>query len=635
MERETLQDRNDVIRQSHLRSESYGLSESNSPEYDRPRASHMDDLVDQNRVLHTHAIPVMTTLFEQIVDTHSMVLLTDPKGMILHSIGDADVVERAASVALAPGVQWSEESKGTNAIGTAIAEQRPTLVHGDEHFLEANRFLTCSACPIHDPNGHLMGVLDVTGDQRSYHGHTLALVKLSAEMIENQIFRSRTQEHAFSLYFHCRPEFINTMMEAIVSFDASGTTVSANRQALSLLGISIGNLKAHSFQSLFGLPVSALYDHYRGTSPQLLMLNTSNQLQVFAQARINPQNRAFHMGFSRPAAPPPAPAPDFASSKGPWAHLDQLDTGHHQMKDNIQKIRRVLDKDLPILILGETGTGKEILARAIHNDSARRNGPFIAVNCAAIPENLIESELFGYEEGAFTGARKKGNLGKFLQANSGTIFLDEIGDMPLTLQARLLRVLQERVVTPLGSSKTFPVNVMVICATHQNLKERITAKTFREDLYYRLNGMVIRLPALRERTDLEIIVNRILEVENQGRTRVLAPEVMSMISRHQWPGNFRQLSNVLKTAVIMCDDSPTIQRHHLPTDFLEDMEANTDMSTSSISLADSKLDNIEATVIRQTIEAHGGNVSAAARQLGISRNTIYRKVGGKSALNPN
>lgn len=625
MEREVLQNRDDVIRQSHLRSESYGLSENNSPEYDRLRRSLMDDLVQQNRMLHTHAIPVMTSLYQQIVNTHSMVLLTDPKGIILHSIGDPDLVDRAAKVALSPGVQWSEESKGTNAIGTAIAEERPTLVHGDEHFLEENRFLTCSASPILDPRGCLMGVLDVTGDQRSYHGHTLALVKLSAEMIENQIFRSQALEHAFSLYFHCRPEFINTMMEGIVSFDASGTVVSANRQALSLLGSTISNLKVHSFQSLFGLPLSALYDHYRSTSPQLLMLNTSNQLQVFAQARINPQNRAFHVGTPRPATS--TPAPDFASTKGPWAHLDQLDTGHPAMKENLQKIRRVLDRDLPILVLGETGTGKEILARAIHNDSARRNGPFIAVNCAAIPENLIESELFGYEEGAFTGARKKGSMGKFLQANSGTIFLDEIGDMPLTLQARLLRVLQERVVTPLGSSKSFPVNVMVICATHQNLKELIAAKTFREDLYYRLNGMVVKLPALRERTDLERIVNKILEVENQGKTRILAPQVMDMVCSYHWPGNFRQLSNVLRTAVIMCDDGPIIQKHHLPSDFLEDVESAPSPVTAKINMTDAKLDNIEASLIRQAIETHGGNVSAAARQLGISRNTIYRKIG--------
>jgi transcriptional regulator of acetoin/glycerol metabolism len=625
MERDMHQDRNDVIRQSHLRSESYGLSENNAPEYDRLHHSHMDDLVHQNRMLHTHAIPVMTSLYEQIINTQSMVLLTDPKGIILHSIGDPEVVDRAAKVALSPGVQWSEESKGTNAIGTAIAEERPTLVHGDEHFLEANRFLTCSASPILDPRGCLMGVLDVTGDQRGHHGHTLALVKLSAEMIENQIFRSQAREHAFSLYFHCRPEFINTMMEGIVSFDASGTVVSANRQALSLLGCSISNLKVHSFQSLFGLPVSALYDHYRSTSPQLLMLNTNNQLQVFAQARINAQNRAFHMGSTRSA--PPSPVTNVASTKGPWAHLDQLNTGHPQMAESLQKIRRVLDRDLPILVLGETGTGKEILARAIHNDSARRNGPFIAVNCAAIPENLIESELFGYEEGAFTGARKKGSMGKFLQANSGTIFLDEIGDMPLTLQARLLRVLQERVVTPLGGSKTFPVNVMVICATHQNLKEHIAAKTFREDLYYRLNGMVIKLPALRERTDLEVIVNKILEVENQGKTRILAPEVMNMVCNYHWPGNFRQLSNVLKTAVIMCDDGPIIQKHHLPTDFLEDVESSPAATAPRVTLTDAKLDNIEASLIRQAIEAHGGNVSAAARQLGISRNTIYRKMG--------
>jgi len=622
--------REDVIRQSHLRSESYGLSERYAPEFDRINRGEMQDLVDQNRVLHLHALPIMTTLYEQIINTHSMVLLTDCTGVIVYSIGDQDVSEKAAQVALAPGVQWSEQSKGTNAIGTAIAEERPTRVHGDEHFLLANKFLTCSASPILDPDGKVMGVLDVTGDQRNFHGHTMALVRLSAEMIENQIFRSTAREHAFALYFHCRPEFINTMMEGIVSFDPNGHVRSANRQALSLLGVTLAGMRAHSFGSLFGLPLSAFYDHYRMASPQLMMLNLNNGLQVFAQGKINANNRAFSLGDTRvsPPAPQPSAAAKLASSHGPWAHLDQLDTGHEQMRENINKIRKVIDRDVPILVLGETGTGKEILARAIHNDSLRKNSPFIAVNCASIPENLIESELFGYEDGAFTGARKKGSMGKFLQANGGTIFLDEIGDMPLSLQARLLRVLQERAVNPLGSSKTFPVNVMVICATHQNLRDRIENKTFREDLYYRLNGLVIKLPALRERTDLEVIVRKILQVESNGQNHRLSADVLKLFTNYPWPGNIRQLANVLRTTVIMADADGLIARDHLPTDFLEEvMTIKTPAPSSAIAIGESRLHRIEAEVIRQVIDSHAGNVSAAARQLGISRNTIYRKLG--------
>ncbi len=544
--------RREIILQSRIRSESYGLREHYAPDFSRVPRNNLQLVMDQSQALHTHALPIMTMLHDQIVNTHSVVLLTDPEGTIVHSVGDPTIMERVARVALTPGVNWSERSKGTNAIGTAIVEDRATTVHGDEHFLSANHFLTCSASPIHDPTGKLMGILDVTGDRSSFHGHTMALVRLSAEMIEDQVFRSLLQEQPVVLYFHSRPEFINTMMEGIISFDVSGRVVMTNRKAIALLGGDFSSIRNHTFTSLFGLSLSSLYDHYRGINPQLLMLHLGNSLQVFAQARINPNNRDFQLGSpARNNTPNTRPANGTGLCKSPWAHLEQLDTGHPQMRDNIYKIRKVLNRDIPILILGETGTGKEIMARAIHNDSARSDKPFIAVNCASIPENLIESELFGYEDGAFTGARKKGSMGKFLQAHTGTIFLDEIGDMPLGLQARLLRVLQERSVTPLGSSKLFPVDVMVICATHQNLRERMLIKTFREDLYYRLNGLVVKLPPLRERTDLEVIINKILQVECKQCPIKLSPDVLEIFLNHDWPGNMRQMTNVIRTSVVM------------------------------------------------------------------------------------
>jgi transcriptional regulator of acetoin/glycerol metabolism len=628
MAEETLSPRDEAIRQSHRRSEAFGLSETMTPEFDRISGGAMLDLVDRNRLLHVHALPVMTTLHEQIINTRSVVLLTDPTGVVLHSIGDPEVGERVARVGLAQGVQWSEQSKGTNAIGTAIADEKATLVHGKEHYLTSNKFLTCSASPIFDPSGKIMGVLDVTGDQRSYHGHTMALVKLSAEMIESHIFRSSAREHAFAVYFHCRPEFINTMLEGIVSFDGSGRVRSANRQALTLLGMTAAGASAHTFSSLFGLPLSALYDHYRGTNPQLLMLNLSNGLQVFAQAHINQANRAFALGeaLSKPSsAVPVEPSP--ASYRSPWAHLDQLDTGHEPMTEIIGKLRKIIDRDIPFLILGETGTGKEVLARAIHNDSRRRNSPFIAVNCASIPENLIESELFGYEDGAFTGARKKGSMGKFLQANGGTLFLDEIGDMPASLQTRLLRVLQEHAITPLGSSKTFSIDVQIICATHQNLRDLIAEGAFREDLYYRLNGLVVKLPSLRDRTDREAIIRNLLEVEAKGRQVGLSNEVKNLFATHHWPGNIRQMANVIRTAVIMADQASCIERHHLPDDFLEEVSYRPDSGEGCESnAADVPLSHMESQLIKQALDRHGGNISAAARQLGVSRTTIYRRL---------
>ncbi len=221
-------------------------------------------------------------------------------------------------------------------------------------------------------------------------------------------------------------------------------------------------------------------------------------------------------------------------------------------------------------ILGETGTGKELLARAIHEIGSRAGQPFVAVNCASIPETLIEAELFGYEEGAFTGARRKGSVGKIVQADGGTLFLDEIGDMPVALQAHLLRVLQERQVTPLGSAKSVTVDVSIICATHRNLREMIEAKQFREDLFYRLNGLAVRLPALRERSDLMALVRRIHERECGGRHLQLSPDVVQLFEHYHWPGNVRQLFNVLRTACVMASTDARITREHLSDDFLED-----------------------------------------------------------------
>jgi transcriptional regulator with PAS, ATPase and Fis domain len=313
--------------------------------------------------------------------------------------------------------------------------------------------------------------------------------------------------------------------------------------------------------------------------------------------------------------------------------LRYLNTGDPQLEQVIDKVNRVLGRDVPIMIMGETGTGKELLAQAIHNDSPRAQGPFVAVNCASIPETLIESELFGYEDGAFTGARKKGAVGKILQANGGTLFLDEIGDMPYPLQARLLRVLQERMVTPLGSGKSIPVNVEVICATNHNLRRRIAEGLFREDLYYRLNGLVVKLPPLRERTDLETVVRKILAAETEsGGIHTISDEVLRLFKRHKWPGNFRQLTNLLRTAAIMAGDEEEIGLRHMPDDFLDDIAETQEAIPASAPAAQqmiasgANLEEMELAAILKSLEANGGNVSATARALGVSRNTIYRKL---------
>ena len=674
-----------AIEHSHERCAALGLSRIERPEHSPLGRSDLTVARDRNLRLYSHAAPVMEMLHEQITNTESMVVLTDATGTILHSIGDDEFLGRAAKVALSPGVNWSEASKGTNAVGTALVDEVPTLVHADEHYMHANHFLTCSAAPILDPRGNILGVLDVSGDQRSYHQHTMALVKMSARMIENH-WLTDDYRNVMRLHFHSRVEFIGTLMEGILAVAPDGKIVGANRGALEQLGLSGAALRMHSLGSLFGTSVGTLVDRFRSPLAMPMPVETADGRSFHVYARFNwpvwttvtdaardtPATAAAgaeDIG-SRPvteAATGPdarqAPAGP-GTTPGESSGLRQLLTGDAQVETVIGKIRRVLNRDIPVLILGETGTGKELLARAIHQDSERSRQPFVAVNCASIPDTLIEAELFGYEEGAFTGARRKGATGKIVQANGGTLFLDEIGDMPVSLQAHLLRVLQERQVTPLGSTKAISVDVAIICATHRNLREMIGQQQFREDLYYRLNGLAVRLPSLRERSDLMTLVQRILDRQSPNRRLSLAPEVLTLFQSYDWPGNVRQLFNVLRTAAVMAAGEPVITRDHLSDDFIEDAQraaqrrgqaaapnapAAAAPAAAPAVLADlstplppaaplpvpasehaapepRSLQDMELEAIRRAVEQAGGNISEASKRLGISRNTIYRKL---------
>jgi len=513
----------------------------------------------------------------------------------------------------------------------------------------------------------------------------MGLVRMSARMIENH-WLSDDFGNRLRLHFHSRVEFIGTLLEGILVIGADGKVLGANRSALDQLDMSSAALRMHSLASLFGTSVSAVFDHFRSplAVPMLLSLPGGRQLHVSARlggvarpiaggvmADVTGDESSVLSGAvrestllesGRSAHALPACEPGAGRLSG----LHYLKTGDPQIEAMVQKVQRVLNRDIPLLILGETGTGKELLARAVHQDSDRARQAFVAVNCASIPESLIEAELFGYEDGAFTGARRKGANGRIVQANGGTLFLDEIGDMPLALQARLLRVLQERSVTPLGSQKSIAVDIAVIGATHRNLREMIDAGTFREDLYYRLNGLVVRLPALRERSDLGVVARRILVAEcPQGVPEISAP-VMALFKRYAWPGNIRQLANVLRTAAVMAAGESQITEQHLSDDFLEDARRSAQaapvaqviasapgagavvgeakamaamtvpgalQSAPSNASADTPpnappltLGEAEIDMIRRVLADAGGNISEASKRLGISRNTIYRKL---------
>ena len=660
----------DLIEQSHERCAALGLTRIERPDYAPLMRSDLTVARERNQRLFTHAAPVMEMLFEQIANTESMMVLTDIQGTILHSVGDNDFLERAGKVALSPGVNWAEHSKGTNAIGTALFEERPTLVHADEHFMHANHFLTCSAAPIFDPRGNMLGVLDVSGDQRSYHQHTMGLVRMSARMIENH-WLNDDYSNRLRLHFHSRAEFIGTLLEGIVVVGPEGQD--PRRQPQRARPARHERRRAAQPQHH-----DALRHHQRGgvsttsarrcrcrcscTLPSGLQVQCDALRFQLGDARRSPCRAArrwratTRIGSTMPSMiETPAAAEDQRRerrSRQEAAGLAYLQTGDAQMEVVVQKVRRILNRDIPLLVLGETGTGKELLARAVHQESNRARQPFVAVNCASIPETLIEAELFGYEEGAFTGAKRKGANGRIVQANGGTLFLDEIGDMPLTLQARLLRVLQERSVTPLGSHKSIAVDIAVIGATHRNLRQMIEEGRFREDLYYRLNGLVLRLPALRERTDLPVVARRILAAECPQDTPRIGEAVMAMFRGYNWPGNIRQLANVLRTAAVMAAGEPQITEAHLSDDFVEDArEARRTappavvapiVPAAALAPAESvmpavppepvaastacTLEEAEIEMIRRVLAEVKGNISEASKRLNISRNTIYRKL---------
>jgi transcriptional regulator of acetoin/glycerol metabolism len=668
----------EAIVQSHERCASIGLSRIAAPEFAPLGRADLKEVGERNRRLYAHAAPVMEMLFEQIVNTQSMVVLTDSCGTIIHSIGDDDFIERASRVALRPGANWAESSRGTNAIGTALVREAPTLVHADEHFMHANHFLTCSAAPILDPRGNILGVLDVTGDHRRYHQHTMGLVKMSARMIENHWLSDDSSEH-LRLHLHGRPEFLGTLMEGILVVSRDGRVVGANRSALDHLGLSSVAVRKHTVTSLFATTVGELVDHFRSPLAPPLALTLPNGMRVHVDARFN--WAAWHRVGEAPTTAPGAdhsdtprgddggtllvdpgrqvPAGAGAMAQGasmrPGASaqanghggLASLDTGDARIRAAIEKLGRVVDRDMPILITGETGTGKGVVARAIHRQSRRARQPFVVASFASIPPALAETELFGTAETTTSGGiRRRGGVGLVVQAHGGTLFLDEVGDMPLNVQARLLRVLNERAVTPPGGGKPVPVDVSIVSATHRDLRAPMESGAFREDLYYRLNGLQVRLPPLRQRSDIDELVRRILAGECRAPHLGVDDEVAARLRAFRWPGNVRQLANVLRAAAVMAGGERLITLAHLPDDFVEETAPRAAPASSESSdgaeahtapgpvagdtphdkAAGLTLEQAELEMMRQAVEAANGNVSEAARRLGVARNTIYRKL---------
>jgi transcriptional regulator of acetoin/glycerol metabolism len=565
----------------------------------------------------------MANLYQQIADTGHSVLLTDDSGMIIHYTGDPSFDSAAAKRGLQEGAIWSEKSQGTNGMGTCLAEQKPVVVHQEEHFFANNLNISCTASPIIDPNGKILGVLDASSESSRAQEHTMALVNMSAKTIENRIFLCVFKNHTI-IRFHSRPEFVNTLGEGLIAFQSNGTILAANSNALFQLDFkSIDDLRTHKIEDLFDSQLHQLLHRSPNTSLRAIPIHEIKHARRFFAIVQVPESEQTSLGQS--------------ACKNTWIEqlpapslLTRLEFGDHYMAQNIRIAQRVLDRDIPILIKGESGTGKGVFAKAIHMSSQRADKPFVAINCASIPEPLIESELFGYKAGAFTGANRHGSQGKIMQADGGTLFLDEIGDMPLSLQARLLRVLEEKEVVPLGGHTPVMVDINIISATHRNLQDMVTDGDFREDLYYRLQGVKITLPPLRERSDRYNLVKHIIDLETSDSSPVqIEEDVIDRLCSYFWPGNIRQLRNALRTMLALAETNHITIEDMIDDLFREARAAPDAPPGEPRSETESSLDplrNAERDALLQELERHRWNITAAAKRLDLSRNTLYRKM---------
>ncbi|WP_339525364.1 sigma-54-dependent Fis family transcriptional regulator [Pseudomonas sp. EL_65y_Pfl2_R96] len=552
----------------------------------------------------------MTSLHQQLSGAGHAVLLTDARGVILNCVtapAERKIFERAG---LWLGADWSEACEGTNGIGTCLVERQSLTIHQDEHFRGRHTGLTCSASPVFDPHGELLAVLDVSSARhevsRQSQFHTMALVNLSAKMIESCYFL-RYFDNQWLLRFHLQAESVGLFSEGLLAFDGEGRICAVNQSALNLLGHIRGGLLGKPVEAFFDCSLDELLGRASANASASWPLRTRDGRRLFAVLRGQPRSIPMPVVQSPMVVERP--------------RLSGICLGDAALQEDFRKALRVFERDVPLLINGETGSGKEAFAKAVHQASQRAEKTFVALNCAAIPESLIESELFGYRGGSFTGARKEGMRGKLQQADGGTLFLDEIGDMPLTMQTRLLRVLEDRQVVPIGGEPE-SVNVRIISATHRNLLERVQDGSFREDLYYRLNGLEVALPALRERTDKSQLLDFLLAEEAGGESVLIDAPARQALLDFAWPGNVRQLRNVLRTLAALCDggrigleDLPAMIRQARP------------VTASAVEEpSEYPLDDAERLALLSALEQQRWHMTHTAEQLGVSRNTLYRKL---------
>ncbi|HEX7914051.1 MAG TPA: sigma-54-dependent Fis family transcriptional regulator [Paraburkholderia sp.] len=579
----------------------------------------------------------LTRLHDMIRVADYCVMLTDAHGVTIDYRIDRERRGDFKHAGLYIGSCWSEREEGTCGVASVLTDLAPITVHKTDHFRAAFTTLTCSAAPIFAPGGEMIGVLDASAvqspDNRDSQRLVFQLVRQSAGLIEDGYFLNQTTQH-WVLFGHASRNFVEAQPEVLIAFDECGNLVAANRKARECIPALNG---PRHIDDVFDTTGSHLHDVARTDAIVGLRLRASGAM-LYARVRA-PLKRASRAYTNLSESEVSSSQTTSQNDRQLGALGRFLRSTDPRIAHNASVALRVVGKRLPILILGETGVGKEVFAHAVHDSGARRGRPFIAVNCGAIPESLIESELFGYAPGAFTGARSRGARGKIAQAHTGTLFLDEIGDMPLNLQTRLLRVLAEGEVLPLGGDAPVRVDIDVICATHRDLAQMVADGSFREDLYYRLSGASLPMPPLRERVDIRDVIDVVFDEEAQlaGHVLTLDADLAGRLATFAWPGNIRQLRNVLRYACAICDGARVELRHVAPD--IAALLAPEASHRPGLLRIDPHIDPQrdpadERARIVDALTRHQWRPNAAAQALGMSRATLYRRIAALGIVGP-
>ncbi|NPV93363.1 MAG: sigma 54-interacting transcriptional regulator [Firmicutes bacterium] len=582
---------------------------------------------EKSRYLMEISLPVMESLQEFVAGTGFVVCLIDANAVALKALGDQESLDWAKGANLVRGSLWAEELIGTNAGTLSVSLARPISVYAYEYYCLFAIVSAASFCPIID-NGCVIGSIGMTARFERVSNHTLGMVVAAAKHIESKMVLDRVSKY--------HQVVMESMSDGVMVVDSNGTVTYMNKNCLKMLGL--GNTS----------PVGCkIYELLGNNGDNQYFVNIVTQGRTVTDEFIVLTNGKTQIRCNITCTPLNSPNPYGAGSViiirenerinhivGKWIGRSAKMTfsdivgGNSKFQQVINMAKSASSSNSNVLLLGESGTGKDIIAQAMHNESPRKNNPFVAINCAALPRELIASELFGYEDGAFTGAKKGGNIGKFELANQGTIFLDEIGDVPLDLQVALLRVLEEKSVIRLGGTKLIPVNVRIIAATNKNLEEEIARNRFRRDLYYRLGVIRLNIPPLRERPeDIPCLVEHFLRVICQRfdkPVKKLTPGTIEALTNYPWPGNIRELQNVLEGAVQLADsDEITFDylKEYLHLEAQVEHPSVNDRRDASLTVVD-----VERQMIADYLKKHDYNKNETAKALGMSRRTFYRRL---------